>query len=63
MVADVLEAFGWRGSRQDAVTSREAPTNVLQPAILQNGPVGVWLTRLSDDHAMTQLALEREISR
>jgi mono/diheme cytochrome c family protein len=58
MVADVLEAFGWRGARQDATSTRETAANVLQPAILQNGPVGGWLTRLSDDHAVTQLALE-----
>jgi hypothetical protein len=57
MVADVLEAFGWRGARQDPVSTREAAVNVLQPAALQNGPVGLWLTRLSDDHAVTHLAL------
>jgi len=56
-VADVLEAFGWRASRQDPLTARETATNVLQPAILQNGPVGGWLTRLSDDHAVTAMAL------
>ncbi|MCE9561398.1 MAG: DUF1553 domain-containing protein [Planctomycetes bacterium] len=57
MVGDVLQAFGWRPSRQDPITTRETTTNVLQPAILQNSPVGVWLTRLSDDHGVTQLAL------
>jgi mono/diheme cytochrome c family protein len=57
MVVDVLQAFGWRASRQDPLTTREGTTNVLQPAILQNGPVGLWLTRLSDDHAVTSLAL------
>jgi hypothetical protein len=57
MVVDVLQAFGWRASRQDPLTTREGATNVLQPAILQNGPVGLWLTRLSDDHAVTELAL------
>src|SRR5262249_11936875 len=57
MVVDVLTAFGWRASRQDPLTTREGATNVLQPAILQNGPVGLWLTRLSDDHGITKLAL------
>jgi hypothetical protein len=57
MVVDVLEAFGWRPSRQDPLTTREHATNVLQPAILQNGPVGLWLTRLSDDHGITALAI------
>lgn len=58
MVTDVLSAFGWRGSRQDPLTVREQFANVLQPAILQNGPVGMWVTRLSDDHGVTALALE-----
>jgi hypothetical protein len=31
---------------------------VLQPAILSNGTVSVWLTRLADDHAITVLALQ-----
>jgi mono/diheme cytochrome c family protein len=58
MVVDVLQAFGWRPSRQDPLTTRETATNVLQPAILQNGPVGLWLTRLSDEHGTTKLAVE-----
>ncbi|SKA95264.1 Concanavalin A-like lectin/glucanases superfamily protein [Prosthecobacter debontii] len=55
-VCDVLEAFGWRGARQDPVSNREKDPNALQPAILGNGTVGVWLTRLSDDHGITELA-------
>ncbi len=50
-------------SRQDPLTTREGSTNVLQPAILQNGPVGLWLTRLSDDHGVTNLATLREVGR
>ena len=57
-VTDVLAAFGWRGARQDPVSRRDADPNVLQPAILSNGTVGVWLTRLSDDHGITQMALK-----
>ncbi len=57
-VIDVLEAFGWRSSRQNAVTERDASPNLLQPAILANGTMGVWLTRLSDDHGITRLALD-----
>lgn len=56
-VTDVLSAFGWRGARQDATTVRESAPNALQPAILSNGTMSVWLTRLSDDHGLTQLAL------
>jgi mono/diheme cytochrome c family protein len=57
-VASLMETFGWRGSRQDPIHEREAEPNVLQPAILANGTMGLWLTRLSDRHAVTALALE-----
>ncbi|MGH7170786.1 MAG: DUF1553 domain-containing protein, partial [Gemmataceae bacterium] len=57
-VADVLQAFGWRGSRQEPTSVREQSPNVLQPAILANGTMGIWLTRLSDDHGITQMALK-----
>ena len=57
-VSDVLEAFGWRGARQDATSARETEPSALQPAIIANGTVGIWLTRLSDDHPITELALE-----
>ena len=59
-VSDVLAAFGWRGARQDPVSKRDTEPNVLQPAILSNGTLGVWLTRLSDDHGITQLALQEQ---
>lgn len=59
-VADVLSAFGWRGARQDPVSKRDTDPNVLQPAILSNGTMGIWLTRLSDDHGVTQLALQTQ---
>ncbi|HRJ10298.1 MAG TPA: DUF1553 domain-containing protein [Prosthecobacter sp.] len=57
-VCDVLEAFGWRATRQDPASSRDTDPNALQPAILGNGTVAVWLTRLSEDHGITQLALK-----
>lgn len=57
-VATVMEAFGWRGARQDPVSVRESTPNVLQPAILSNGVMGTWLIRLSDDHGLTALACE-----
>src|SRR4051812_37859348 len=57
-VADVLQAFGWRGARQEPISMRDLSPNVLQPAILSNGTMGGWLTRLSDDHGVTKLALE-----
>ena len=57
-VASVMEAFGWTGARQAPRTLRDKDSNVLQPAIIANGTMGSWLTRLSDDHGVTQLALE-----
>jgi hypothetical protein len=57
-VCDVLGAFGWRAARPDPLTDREGSANPLQPAILGNGTMGLWLTRLSDDHAITALAVE-----
>src|SRR5262249_55905732 len=52
-VVDVLQAFGWRGARQEPVSVRDVSPDVLQPAILANGTMGTWLTRLSDDHGVT----------
>jgi mono/diheme cytochrome c family protein len=57
-VASLMETFGWRGARQDPINAREIEPNVLQPAILANGTMGVWLTRLSDRHGVTALSLE-----
>ncbi|MES2692112.1 MAG: DUF1553 domain-containing protein, partial [Verrucomicrobiota bacterium] len=58
-VAEVLEVFGWRGARPDAASGvREVDANVLQPALLSNGTMMTWLTRLSDDHGLTRFALE-----
>jgi hypothetical protein len=57
-VADVLTALGWRGARQDPTSTRDTAPNALQPAILANGVLGGWLTRLSDDHPLTQVALD-----
>ena len=57
-VCDVMAAFGWRASRPDPVTDREGAANSLQPAILGNGTMGTWVTRLSDDHGVTAMALE-----
>ncbi len=59
-VTDVLSAFGWRGARQDPISKRDADPNVLQPAILSNGTLGVWLTRMSDDHGVTVIALKAQ---
>jgi hypothetical protein len=59
-VVDVLTAFGWRPSRQEPLTDRGSETNVIQPAIIANGVMGNWLTRLSDQHELTQLCLVKQ---
>jgi hypothetical protein len=60
-VGEVMEVFGWRGARPDASDGlRDMSANVLQPALLANGTMVSWLTRLSDDHGFTKLALEAQ---
>lgn len=57
-VTSVMEAFDWRGARQDPRSTRDTEPNMLQPAIFANGVMSTWLTRLSDRHGVTHLALE-----
>lgn len=58
-VSEVLEVFGWSGARPVVSSGiRDASPNVLQPALLANGTMMTWLTRLSEDHGLTALALE-----
>lgn len=59
-VASIMETFGWRGARQDPISIRESDPNVLQPAILANGVMGTWLTRLSNDHELTRVVMEEQ---
>ncbi len=59
-VSDVMSAFGWRGARQDPSSTRDITPNALQPAILANGVMSQWLTRLSDDHGLTDVALREQ---
>ena len=59
-VSDVMSALGWRGSRQDPTSWRDIAPNALQPAILANGVMSLWLTRLSEDHGMTEIALREQ---
>lgn len=56
-IVNVLEAFGWRGSRQDPLTVREEEPTVLQPAILANGVVGKRISQLSEDSYFTEFSL------
>lgn len=59
-IADLLKAFGWRNSRPEPATTRDEAPNLIQPGVLANGTVGVWLTRLSDDSGLTQLMLQQQ---
>lgn len=57
-VVDVLEAFGWTGSRQNPRTDRETDPNVLQPGVLANSVMVSWITRVSADSELARLARE-----
>ena len=56
-VVDVLEAFGWKGNRQQPINSREQESNLLQPGILANGVLTTNLTRAAYGSTMSRLAL------
>ena len=56
-LVDVLETFGWRASRQDAITDRDEATTPLQPAMLANGVAINHAARLTEDAAITRLCL------
>jgi hypothetical protein len=58
MVVDVLEAFGWTGSRQNPRTDRESEANVLQPGALANSVVSVWVTRAAQGSELADLAVQ-----
>src|SRR5690606_35719704 len=53
----ILENYGWRGSRQNPVSVRENDPSPLQSAILSNGTAAQRIVTLSDDSALTELAV------
>ncbi|QDV26426.1 DUF1553 domain-containing protein [Aureliella helgolandensis] len=57
-ITDVLEAFGWTGTRQQPIAERETDPNLLQPGILANGTLSMSLTRVADQSQLAELALE-----
>ncbi|MEX2175725.1 MAG: DUF1553 domain-containing protein [Pirellulaceae bacterium] len=57
---DVLEAFGWRASRQDPLSVRNKEPTVLQPAILANGVVPKRASQLSEDSVFVSLAMQAD---
>ncbi len=59
-VVDVLEAFGWTGSRQKPITNRETDPNVIQPGILSNGLLVSSLSRAAKDSDLARIALQTD---
>ncbi|MEQ8784926.1 MAG: DUF1553 domain-containing protein [Pirellulaceae bacterium] len=59
-IVDLLLAYGWRDARPNPLTVREQSPTVLQPLALANGVVGARVARLSDDNALTGLALQEQ---
>ncbi|MFM8578130.1 MAG: DUF1553 domain-containing protein [Planctomycetaceae bacterium] len=57
-VVTMMEAFGWRGERQNPVSVREAESTPLQPAILANGAFLKRACQLSDDGGFTILVTD-----
>lgn len=55
---NVLEAFGWRASRQDPLTLREKEPTVLQPAVVANGIAAKRIAQFSEDSVFTTAAVE-----
>ncbi len=56
-VVDVLEAFGWIGSRQSPVNYRELDPNVLQPGVMSNSTLVQSLIRVSFDSELAKIAI------
>lgn len=59
-VVDVLEAFGWTGSRQMPIAQRESDPNVLQPGVLANGTLSMSLIRAAHQSELAELAVRAE---
>lgn len=55
---NVLEAFGWNGSRQKPVFDRDTDANMQQPGILENGTLSQALSRASWQSELAKLAVE-----
>lgn len=55
---NVLEAFGWTGSRQKPIFGRDTEPNMLQPGILENGTLIQSLSRASWKSEIASLAVD-----
>jgi len=56
-ITDVLEAFGWKGARQQPIMQRVLDPNVLQPGILANGTLVTNLSRAANRSDLAELAV------
>lgn len=59
-VTECLEAFGWKGARQEPINHRQYDPNVIQPGILAGGSLSTQLTRVIDGDELTSLAIAAE---
>jgi Protein of unknown function (DUF1553)/Protein of unknown function (DUF1549)/Planctomycete cytochrome C len=57
-VTDVLESFGWTGSRPKPISTRDTQPNVLQPGILSNGSLVMTLSRASWNSELSRQAID-----
>lgn len=57
-IVECLEAFGWRQSRQSPLTHRNYEANMVQPGVVANGTLTGFVSRLTEESATTQLALD-----
>lgn len=60
VVSEALETFGWSAARQTPRSDRETAPSVLQPGVLANSPLSVWLTRASYGSPLAELAATAE---
>jgi hypothetical protein len=60
-IIDVMAMFGWRESRQSALSVRNDAPNVLQPAALANGDMANGrISRLCDDCGITEFCVTKQ---
>lgn len=59
-IVDVMEAFGWNGSRQNPLTDRETSPHLLQPGVMANSTAVTWWSRIAANSELAQLALQAE---
>jgi len=58
MILDVLTTFGWRETRIDPLTRRDAEVNPLQPLMMANSEAVNQAIRLTENSAVTAWCLE-----